>query len=46
VAYQRALNRRLDDLKRRHGFPMRVYLGRHRHEENAAPMNEQQALPI
>jgi DNA repair photolyase len=44
AAYQRALNHRLDDLKREHGFPMHVYLGRHRHEGDAAPVDEQRVL--
>jgi DNA repair photolyase len=44
AAYQRALNRRLDHLKREHGFPMHVYLGRHRREGDEALVDEQRVL--
>ncbi|HEY8258965.1 MAG TPA: radical SAM protein [Gemmatimonadales bacterium] len=48
AAYQRALQRRLHELKQRHGFPVNVRMGRHRHAEGEAadPPAPSEAQPM
>jgi DNA repair photolyase len=44
-AYQEALNRRLQDLQRLHGFPVDEWMSRHRRAEGTSlPVHEQPSL--